>query len=53
MERLATHAALALDEFFSRCRAAEAHRAQEHGAAVVLQASWRGCLQRMELERLR
>lgn len=52
MERLAPQAALLLDEWYSRCRAAEAHRARERDAAVVLQACCRGALQRRELARL-
>lgn len=33
-------------------REAEQYRAEEEAAAVVLQACWRGCLQRKEIEQL-
>jgi hypothetical protein len=36
----------------AHCREAEQYRVEEETAAVVLQACWRGCLQRKEIERL-
>ncbi|GBF88659.1 hypothetical protein Rsub_01558 [Raphidocelis subcapitata] len=41
-----------MDEYYELCRAAEAARAEELGAAVALQAAWRGRLQRQQLRQL-
>jgi hypothetical protein len=38
---------------FCSAREAEQYRAEEQQAALVLQACWRGCLQRQEIDKLR